>query len=223
MRVKLLDMQRDFYLSALREAEASAVKGYVFTTKYDRSAGSKFIENLLRHKIEVYRCARISHPESTYQPADSYFVPAKQKEYRFVRSLFETVKTFADTVFYDISTWTMPIAFNLSFTPLNGAEAAGMAGEKVTAPPFPAGSLTGNGSDYAWLFEWSDTYAPKALYMIQKAGLTARIATAPFTTVMPDGKKKSFGYGTVMVQQGENAHPAGEVAEILKKLQKNAA
>jgi hypothetical protein len=52
--------------------------------------------------------------------------------------------------------------------------------------------------------------------MIQSAGLTARIATTPFTVVMSDGKKKTFGYGTVMVQQGENAHQAGETREILK-------
>lgn len=219
MRVKLLDMQREFYLSAIREAETAAVKGYLFNAGHDRGATARFIENLLRHKIEVYKCGKpISKGGTSYTSDDSYFVPARQKEYRFVRTLFETVKSFADTVFYDISTWTMPLAFNLSYTPLTGAESSGMAGERVTTPPFPAGSLTGTPNDYAWLFEWNDTYAPKALYMIQSAGLTARIASTPFTVIMADGKKKTFGYGTVMVQQGENARPAGETREILKSV-----
>ena len=218
MRVKLLDMQREFYLSAVREAEAAPVKGYLFCAGDDRGASARFIENLLRHKIEVYRCSRsLTKNGISYVPGDSYFVPARQKEYRFVRSLFETVKTFADTVFYDISTWVMPMAFNLSYTPLTGAEAAGMTGERITVAPFPEGSLTGNGKDYAWLFEWSDTYAPKALYMIQSAGLTARVATGPFTAVMTDGNKRDFSYGTIMIHQGENARPAGEIREILKK------
>ena len=218
MRVKLLDMQRGFYLSALREAETSPVKGYLFSAGDDRGAAARFIENLLRHKIEIYKCSKpVSKGGTGYTPGDSYFVPARQKEYRFVRSLFETVKSFADTVFYDISTWTMPLAFNLSYTPLTAAETAGMAGERVTTAPFPEGSLTGTVDDYAWLFEWNDTYAPKALYMIQSAGLTARMATAPFTVVMADGKKKTFGYGTVMVQQGENTRQAGEIREILKR------
>jgi hypothetical protein len=52
--------------------------------------------------------------------------------------------------------------------------------------------------------------------MIQSAGLTARMATAPFTVVMADGKRKTFGYGTVMVQQGENTRQSGEIREILK-------
>jgi Zinc carboxypeptidase len=217
MRVKLLDMQREFYLSALREAETAPVKGYLFTTGDDRGACARFVENLLRHKIEVYKCGKpLAKNNISYGPGDSYFVPARQKEYRFVRSLFETVKTFSDTVFYDISTWVMPMAFNLSYTPLTGSEASGMAGERVTAPPFPVGSLTGEGNDYAWLFEWSDTYAPKALYMIQSAGLTTRVATAPFTAILADGTRRTFGRGTVMVQQGENTLQAEDIRKTLE-------
>jgi hypothetical protein len=219
MRVRLLDMQRDFYLSSLREAEASAVKGYVFSEGDDRGGCARFIENLLRHKIEVYRCGRtLTRGGVSYGPANSYFVPARQNEYRYVRSLFETVKTFADTVFYDISTWVMPMAFNLDYAPVNTAEANGMTGERVDAAPFPAGTVTGSGKDYAWLFEWSDTYAPKALYMIQSEGLTTRVATAPFTAVMSDGKRRSFGYGTIMVQRGENSFDAGEITETLRRV-----
>ncbi len=217
MRVKLLDMQREFYISALREAEAAPVKGYLFSAGDDKGACARFVENLLRHKIEVFKCSKpITKNSISYGTGDSYFVPTRQKDYRFVRSLFETVKTFSDTVFYDISTWVMPLAFNLSYTPLTGAEAAGMAGERVTAPPFPEGSLTGEGKEYAWLFEWSDTYAPKALYMIQSAGLTTRVATAPFTAILADGKKRTFGQGTVMVQRGENTRPAEEIRETLE-------
>lgn len=219
MRVKLLNMQRDFYLTALKEADAAQVKGYLFSTADDRGAGARFIENLLRHKIEVYRCGRqITKGGVTYGTDNSYFVPSRQKEYRFVRALFETVKTFSDTVFYDISTWVMPMAFNLSYTPLASTETAGMTGERVTEVPFPAGTVTGTEKDYAWLFEWGDTYSPKALYMIQSAGLTTRVATSPFTAVMNDGKKRTFGYGTIMVQRGENPLAAGEITKILRKV-----
>ncbi|MCU0458007.1 MAG: M14 family metallopeptidase [Bacteroidales bacterium] len=217
MRVRLLDMQRDFYLSALREADASPVKGYLFSAGADRGGCARFIENLLRHKIEVYECGRqITKNGVTYNPGDSWFVPIRQKEYRFVRALFETVKTFSDTVFYDISTWVMPMAFNLNYTSLGSTETAGMTGERMTTPPFPAGTVIGIEKDYAWLFEWSDTYAPKALYMLQGKGLTARVATAPFTAVMSDGKKKSFGYGTIMVQKGENPIADGDITSILQ-------
>lgn len=218
MRIKLLDMQREFYLSALREADSAPEKGYLFSAGDDRGACARFVENLLMHRIEVYSCAKpIKKGGTAYSPGDSYFVPARQKEYRFVRSLFETVKSFADTVFYDVSTWTMPLAFNISYTPLISSEAAGMAGERLTTSPFPEGKVIGTGDDYAWLFEWSDTYAPKALYMIQRAGLTARMATAPFTTILADGRKRTFSYGTVMIQQGENSRQTGDIMEILKQ------
>ncbi len=219
MRVKLLDMQREFYLSALREADASPVKGYVFSAGADPGGCARFIENLLRHRIEVYRCGRqITRNGITFTPGNSYFVPARQKEYRFVRTLFETVKTFSDTVFYDISTWVMPMAFNLSYTSLGSAETTGLAGERVMSPPFPDGAVNGTEKDYAWLFEWSDTYAPKALYMLQSAGLTARVATAPFTAVMSDGIKKQFGFGTIMVQQGEKPVPDSGIMKSLSEV-----
>lgn len=204
MRVRLLEMQRSFYLSALKEADAAPVRGYLFSSGADRGGCARFIENLLRHKIEVYRCGRTLDKNGvTYTPEDSYFVPARQKEYRFVRALFESAKTFSDTVFYDISTWVMPMAFNLSYTPLVNAEAAGIKGEQVKAAPFPEGTVYGTEKDYAWLFEWHDTYAPKALYMLQSAGAVTRVAMAPFTALLSDGKKKSFSYGTIMVQHGE--------------------
>lgn len=219
MRVKLLNMQRDFYLSALREADAATVKGYLFSIGDDPGAGARFIENLLRHKIEVYRSGRaLTKGGVIYNQANSYYVPARQKEYRFVRALFETVKTFSDTVFYDISTWVMPMAFNLSYTPLTGTETAGISGERVTTPPFPVGVLNGTGKDYAWLFEWNDTYAPKALYLLQSAGFTARVATAPLTAVMAGGVKRPFSYGTIMIQQTDNTASDGEVTEILREV-----
>lgn len=216
MRVKLLDMQRDFYLSALREADASPVKGYLFSAGTDPGGCARFIENLLRHRIEVYRCGRqITKNGITYTPEESYYVPVRQKEYRFVRTLFETVKTFSDTVFYDISSWVMPMAFNLSYTPLGSAETTGMTGGKVTSPPFPAGVVKGTEKDYAWLFEWSDTYAPRALYMLQSAGFTAWVATAPLTAVLSDGSRKQFGYGTIMVQPEEKPVSDGAIMKSL--------
>jgi len=207
LRTRLIDMQREFYLSAIREADASPVKGYIFSAGDDRSAAGRFIENLLRHKIEIWHCARtITKNGVTYSKEDSYFVPTRQKEYRFARSLFEPVTTFKDTVFYDISTWVMPLAFNLSYTALGSSEAKEIEGDRVMSAPMPEGRVTGNGNRYAWLFEWTDTYAPRALYMIQKTGLTARVAARPFT-VSIEGKEKSFGYGTIMVHPNENLRP----------------
>ena len=218
MREKLLNMQRDFYLSAMREAESSPVKGYLFSIAGDRGAGSKFIENLLRHNIEVYNCGRtLTKNGVTYSGSDSYYVPLKQKEYRFARSLFEPLMKFADTVFYDISTWVMPMAFNISYSTLTGSEASGMAGEQVTAPPVAEGKLTGADKPYAWLFEWNDFFAPRALYMIQQAGLTARVSASPFT-LTEDGRKMQFGYGTIMVHPAQMNATAGETAEIMQRV-----
>lgn len=215
MKKQLLDMQRDFYTSALREADASAVKGYVFNIGDDRGSGAKFIENLLRHRIEVYHCSRsLTKNGETYGGSDSYYVPLRQKENRFIRSLFEPVHRFEDTVFYDISTWVLPMSFNISYSGINSAEAAGMAGERVMDAPFPQGKVTGAEKAYAWLFSWNDFFAPRALYMIEKAGLTARVATRPFS-LTENGKTVSYSYGTIMVHAPANRVSTEELREIM--------
>jgi hypothetical protein len=215
MKKQLLDMQRDFYTSALREADASPVKGYVFSISDDRGSGARFIENLIRHKIEVYRCGRsVTKNGETYGGSDSYYVPLRQKENRFIRSLFEPVSRFDDTVFYDISTWVLPMSFNISYSGISSAEAAGMAGERVMAAPFPQGKVTGTEKAYAWLFSWNDFFAPRALYMIEKAGLTARVATRPFS-LTENGKTVSYSYGTIMVHAPADKVSPEEMREIM--------
>ena len=218
MRVQLLDMQRDFYRSAIHEADASGVKGYLFTTKYDHGSGSKFIENLLRHKIDVYKCGKnLSKNGETYNRDDSYFIPVKQREYRFIRSLFEPVTQFKDTTFYDISTWVLPMSFNISYEGLNAAESAGMAGEQVKIAPPLTGMLSGSKSPYAWLFEWNEYYTPRALYMLQEAGLTARVATKKFT-LTEGGVSKRYNYGAIMIHPEESHMTGDEVADLMTKV-----
>lgn len=218
MRENLLNMQRDFYLSAIREAEASPVKGFIFSTADDPNAGSKFIETLLRHHIDVYQCARaLTKNGVDYKPETSYVVPLRQNEYRFIKSLFEPVTTFSDTVFYDISTWVLPMSFNINYFPLSVKDMAGLEGGMITEAPFPKGGVTGNKDAYAWLFEWNDYNSPRALYMIQKEGLTARVATSGFT-LTEMGSSRSFRQGTIMVHTGDNGVPADKVREIMEKV-----
>lgn len=103
MRTKLLESQRNFYKEALNQADKYAVKGFVFTEPDDNGRLNAFITNLLRHHIRVYKTSKdISKNNFEFKAGISYVVPLKQNEYRFVRSLFEPVLNFTDSVFYDI-------------------------------------------------------------------------------------------------------------------------
>lgn len=209
MRVKLLESQRRFYKDALREAASFPVKAYIFSEPSDRARVSEFISILLQHRIKVFRTTRsINKNGITYDQADSYIVPLQQKEYRFIRSLFEPVKEFTDSIFYDISTWVLPMSFNINCTALTQQkETEGLFGTEITEAPAVIGSLESDDSPYAFLFEWNDYYAPRALYRLQEKGIRTRAATEGF--VFDNGKlKKNFGPGTIVIPAA--GQPAGE-------------
>jgi len=200
MREKLLDSQRRFYRDALKEASSYPVKAYVFSEPSDKARVSEFINILLQHRIKVFRTTRnITMNGILFNQADSYIVPLKQPEYRFIRSLFEPVKEFTDSIFYDISTWVLPMSFNLNCAALTlQKDVDGLFGAEITDTPAVRGSLESDDSPFAYLFEWNDYFAPKALFMLQSKGIRARVSTEGF--VYDDGKfKKSFCQGTIVI------------------------
>lgn len=200
MRTKLLENQRSFYKDALAQADKFPVKAYVFTEPDDNGRVNEFIKNLLYHRIKVYKLGKdVMRNGVQYKSGSSYIVPVKQNEYRFARSLFEPVKDFTDSVFYDISTWVLPMSFNITYTGINSIkEMDGLTGMEITAAPVNAGKLLASEDTYAYLFEWNEYLAPRALFELQSAGIQARVATEKF--LCSNGTiNKEFGCGTILI------------------------
>lgn len=219
MKDRLLANQRDFYKDALTLSDKHPVKAYVLTEPDDNGRMTEFIRILLQHRIKVFRTSRdIAKDGIVYKAEKSYLVPLKQTEYRFVRSLFEPVKEFTDSTFYDISTWVLPMSFNISYSPLTVArELEGLAGPEVTEAVLKPGELTGSGEPYAYLFEWKEYFAPKALYALQKAGVITRVSSEKFTC--DDGNvKKSFSYGTIVIPVSTQTKSAGDLQKLMKEV-----
>lgn len=209
MKNVLLESQRDFYKDALTGADKYPVKGYIFTEPDDNGKMSEFIKVLLGHQIRVFNTIRdFTGNGITYRTGKSYLVPLKQTEYRFIRSLFEPVREFTDSTFYDISTWVLPMSFNISYCELTSLkDTEGLKGSQITNAPLAEGRLISPEHPYAYLFEWSEYYAPKALYKIQDKGIITRVSTRTFTSAGKDFKK-SFSYGTIMVSvSGQSLKP----------------
>lgn len=218
MKDKLLESQRNFYKDALAQADKHPVKAYIFNEPSDNSRLSEFINILLQHQIKVFRTARdITKNGIQYKAENSFIVPLKQTEYRFIRSLFEPVREFTDSVFYDVSTWVLPMSFNLNCSPITlPKEIEGLAGSEVTSAPVTHGQLISNENAYAYLFEWNEYYTPKALYSLQNNGLTARVSTENFE--YDDGiLKKKFSAGTILIPASGQTVSGKELNDLMQK------
>lgn len=210
MRVKLLNYQRDFYRNARNEAKDGA---YAFGNPKDASTAYHLAEILKRQNIEFYQVKeQFNKNGKTFNPGSSYLVPKNQKHQRLIKAMFEKRTTFEDSLFYDISAWSFPLAFNVDFT-----EEASMkyAAQKIDSLRKPEIQMPEK-SDYAYLMQWLPYEAPEALNKILNKGLRAKVAMQPFST----GAKR-FDYGTIMIPAQNQKMTAEDIFDFIKKVSKS--
>lgn len=214
LRRELLAFQRDFYKTAMDEARSDSRKAFVFGDPYDAARTGFLVELLQRHQIEVYKLgSAVSTDGQRFEPANSYVVPLEQSQYKLIRGIFETNTTFRDSLFYDISSWTLPLAFDIPSAAIaHKAFANNLLGAKIEALPTSPPAV--RKSEYAYLLEWESYHAPRALNYLLQSGLRAKVSSSAFTL---DGH--NFAAGTILIPaKGQDKDP-----EAVYQLMQNAA
>ncbi len=204
MREKLLNYQRDFYNNARDNAGNGA---YVFGSSNDPARAWELAKIMDRHQIEVYELKEnYSSGGNNYKTGSTFVVPKNQRQQRLVKAMFEERTKFEDSLFYDISAWTFPLAFNLNY---EENAAVSKAGEKINHFEIPA-PVAPQKSSYAYLLDWNNYYAPKALNMILEKGLRAKVAMKPFNL-----GNDHYSYGTIMIPAMNQSISSSEIHQIL--------
>ncbi|MGE0587044.1 MAG: M14 family zinc carboxypeptidase [Cyclobacteriaceae bacterium] len=215
-RELLLKHQQDYFKSALDEGKKSAIKAYVFGDNTDRGRTNAFAELLLKHRIETYALnADLTVGGTRYEKGKAFVVPTDQRQYRMVRSMFEKVTKFYDSVFYDASSWTMALGYGVPHEGLP-ASVKFSRGEKINFESIAPKPAPVPKSNYAYVFEWNEYYAPKALYHLLDNGVFAKAAFKPFTAEV-NGQNRTFGYGTIVVAVADQNLSADEVYTHIKE------
>ena len=188
MRTQLLDYQRNFFKNARGE---KGVGAYAFGNEKDANSSYHLAEILKRHKIKVHEVARdFTNGGKTFKKGKSYIVPKNQRQSRLIKAMFEKRTSFQDSLFYDISAWSFPLAFGVDFSENAALSNAGAEIQELTM----RANTTVAQSNYAYLMEWHDYYAPKALNAILNEGLRAKVGMQQFTV-----EGNTYDYGTVMI------------------------
>ena len=219
MKNELLEHQKNFYLTALEEADKEPVKAYLFGDPFDQSKLFHFVEILQQHKIKVYQISGDKRIQGkNFEKEHSYIVPLKQSQYRMIQALFQKVTDYRDSSFYDVSAWTFPFSFNIPYAEIRSVkELSGIRGNEVTGNKLYQGKVTGNVSSYAYLFRWDEYYTPKALYTIFSKGLRAKVATREFT-YSDENLREDFSYGTIMIPVRNQDLNEEEIYQLLIKI-----
>jgi len=214
MRVKILKYQGKFYADARNEAARSKTKAIVFGDSKDAAKSWHLAEILNRHKIKFHELTSdATIAGKAYKKGNSYVVPMNQKNHRLIKGMFEKRTTFTDSLFYDVSAWTFPLAFNVDYAEVSSLANAG----SIIADFKPLTGTVSSKSNYAYLFEWNEYYTPKALNSIVEKGLRAKVAKSPFTI-----EGKSYDYGTIMVPVQNQELDAKELHSFLTAIAKES-
>lgn len=202
MRQELNTFMSDFYNGIKNEVSSDPNKAYIFGNEQDDAKSYHLADLILQHDIKVFSLNEdITVNGTQFKSENSFIVPADQPQYRLIKAMFETRNTFKDSLFYDISAWTYPMAFNLDYMALNSQILNLASTEEVTKENLvlEPGKVIGNAGAYAYAMEWTDYYAPKAAYKLMDAGFQVRVATMEFGL-----GEKQFGRGTLLISKGES-------------------
>ena len=182
MKDELMEYQQRFFASALTDADKKRTKGYSFKMGKDRNKTKAFIDKLMIHDISVLK------------DNDNFFVPTKQKNYRTVRSIFETNTEFRDSVFYDASAWSIAnfydIDYNSSSKDIQGVELDNLDNL------FTVNKI--DESEYAYIINSVDYNIPAVINSLVNSDILVSTAFKPFTINTSSGLIP-FDYGSLVI------------------------
>ena len=217
MRVKLLNYMKDFFDDQI-DLNSKRTKNIVFGKLKDESTVFHLADILKSHKIRFNNISKdIVINGRKYLKDNSYIVPMNQPKKTLIEAMFNTQTKFKDSLFYDVSSWTFPLAFNVNYDYTDGmsqSNISSLTDDEVDNLVKPSGTVD-NKSDYAYIFEPHEYYTQAAIYKILDKGLRVKTATRKFSI-----KGREYDYGTYMIPVQSQELNSDEIYELLNEVSK---
>ena len=187
----------------------------------DRPMGDRLAHVLTQNGIEV---RQLSSPatlsvrpyyegktERVTFPAGTMAIQLDQPQRRLATALLESKTAARDTFFYDISAWSLPVAYGLPAYE-SDTQVPSSAALWTTSARFQ-GRLTGDTVGVAYVISWESYAAAKMAWSLLRNGRIVHAATRGFTL-----KGRSYGAGTIVVFTSLNRDDLeGEIAEGVRR------
>ncbi len=214
LKEELLTYQKNFFKEVSEKIKKSDVKGYIFGTKKDKSTLNEFIKVLHTHDIEVYTIRdNFNSANNLYEKENSFMIPFNHMNYNILNAIFERTENYTDSVFYDISSWNIPMAMNINYDELKNVSS--LKGEKIekTTNTFKSPERR---CDYAYMFGINDFYSYHFIYYLQNNGIKLKVSDISFNIKMGNSFKK-FERGTVMLSVAEQSCSSEKIFDLICK------
>ena len=187
LKNELLAYMNTFYVNNFNESAKSKYKGIGFGNNQDKTSSYQLAKILKAHKIDVFE---------TNDQKFKYYVPIKQKKSKLIKAMFDTQTKFEDSLFYDVSAWTFPLAFNLNYDFLKESFDVNKLFEK------PVGKVS-DFSTYGYLIKPHDYNIPAFINYLQEKKIRLKSSSKSFKI-----KNNFFDYGSILIPvEGQSQKP----------------
>ena len=187
LKNELLAYMNTFYVNNFNESAKSKYKGIGFGNNQDKTSSYQLAKILKAHKIDVFE---------TNDQKFKYYVPIKQKKSKLIKAMFDTQTKFEDSLFYDVSAWTFPLAFNLNYDFLKESLEGNKIFEKAE------GKVSGF-SNYGYLIKPHDYSIPALINYLQQKKIRLKSSSKSFKI-----KNNYFDYGSILIPvEGQSQKP----------------
>ena len=140
-----------------------------------------------------------------------FIIKTDQPAHLFINTLMRRQLEIKDSVMYDMSTWSVPLAYNLDafWTTSDVKVNSSVVTESMTHP----NGVMNKNAGYAYVINWEQRNAPKALAQLWKHGYKVRSSEKGFSK---DGDE--YSRGSLVVLLGRNLHKAESIHEDMQTI-----
>lgn len=203
--------QAGFFREMRQRADKAGFQAWVIGDGNDPAKAAELMDLFGRHQVEYSALDdEINADGQVFRPGHAWVIPVKQRQFGLAQAMLETRTQFEDNTFYDVSAWTLPMAYNL---PIAMLERLPATSEKAPSQTI----ITPEPGAVAWVIPWQQLNAPAVLQDLLDAGARVRTATKPFS-IGGGANTESFSEGSLLVLSGiQDKDKSASIFEILKQ------
>lgn len=191
-------------------SQNSAPKGaWIIGADKDLARAAHLLDVMVRHDIQIYPLEQtLTQGQHEYRPGQAWVIPQRQRQALLIEAIFSRPTEFADETFYDVSAFTLPLAYDLPHARLKslpqvGAVMDSAAVANITKPlqSWQEQAAQANQTVMAYAIPWHQLNAAAFLQHLLEENVRVRIATKSYSAQTTAGPT-SFTPGSLLIPLG---------------------
>jgi len=211
----LLHYQRNFYQKATLNAKSSKIRAVVYSS-IDAYRLKEFNKILKGHEIKFKPLAiEIEIDGQSFKPENSYIIPQRQTQSLLINSIFEKREEFNDNTFYDVSSWNMPLAFDIDYKMVSRSDFT----NKLVADKTQKSTMVFENIDkqtVALAFSWQNFSSANLLSYLHNNEISVRLVGKD-VKVSTDNGYQLLKKGDIIVPVRAQKYSLDELTRILQE------